>query len=269
MLKSDNIDELATALSKVQAKLAGAKMDGSNPFFKSKYATLLSVWEASRKPLTDNGLSVVQTCSVGESEGLIVDTTLLHSSGQWISGELAIKPTKNDPQGVGSAITYARRYGLAAIIGICPEDDDAESAMERKPAAKVPDSKTTPAQLKKIYAVAKEKGYSEELAASIMVRDFGTGHSKELTKKQASDFIEILTEGKYLEEATQETQVELTPKQDDGEAPKTAGDFLNWIMKRDPNIKAPRVWLQAEYGVTDKEILTAERIKELYDKIKE
>ncbi len=54
----------------------------------------------------------------------------------------------------------------------------------------------------------------------------------------------------------------------DSEAPKTAGEFLNWIMKRNPNIKAPRVWLQAEYGVTDKEILTTERIKELYDKIK-
>ena len=268
MLKSDNINELATALSKVQAKLEGAKMDGSNPFFKSKYATLFSVWEASRKSLTDNGLSVVQTCSVGESEGLIVDTTLLHSSGQWISGELAIKPAKNDPQGVGSAITYARRYGLASIIGICPEDDDAESAMERKPTAQMPNSKTSPAQLKKIYAVAKEKGYSEELATSIMVREFGTGHSKELTKKQASDFIEILTEGKYLGEATQEAQAEPPSEQDDAEIPKTAGDFFNWIMKRDPNIKAPRVWLQAEYGVTDKEILTAERIKELYDMIK-
>ena len=136
MLKSDNINELATALSKVQAKLEGAKMDGSNPFFESRYAILYAVWDACRKPLTDNGLSVVQTCSVGEGEGLILDTTLLHTSGQWISGELAIKPTKNDPQGIGSAITYARRYGLATIIGICPEDDDAESATEHKPPTK-------------------------------------------------------------------------------------------------------------------------------------
>ena len=136
MLKSDNINELATALTKAQGTLEGARTDGVNPFFKAKYATLASVWDACRKPLTDNGLSVVQTCSVGESDGLILDTTLLHTSGQWISGELAIKPTKNDPQGIGSAITYARRYGLAAVIGICPEDDDAESATEHKPAAK-------------------------------------------------------------------------------------------------------------------------------------
>lgn len=67
-----------------------------------------------------------------------------------------------------------------------------------------------------------------------------------------------------VEIATQKPQ--LAPEQDD--IPKTAGEFFNWIMKRDPNIKAPRVWLQAEYGVTDKEILTAERIRELYDKIK-
>ncbi len=132
MNKSDEINELATALTKVQSKLEGAKMDGENPFFKAKYASLSSVWDACRKPLTDNGLSVVQTCSVGDSGGLVIDTTLLHTSGQWISGELALKPAKDDPQGVGSAITYARRYGLASIIGICPEDDDAESATERK-----------------------------------------------------------------------------------------------------------------------------------------
>ena len=149
MIKSDDINELATALTKVQAKLEGAKMDGSNPFFKSKYATLASVWDACRKPLSDNGLSVVQTCSVGDNGGLVVDTTLLHSSGQWISGELAVNPTKNDPQGVGSAITYARRYGLAAIVGICPEDDDAEAATERKPQVSKPEPKKAPPKKKK------------------------------------------------------------------------------------------------------------------------
>ncbi len=138
MQKSDEINELAGALTKAQCKLEGAKMDGENPFFKAKYATLASVWDACRKPLTDNGLSVVQTCSVGEGEGLVLNTTLLHTSGQWIGGELAVKPTKNDPQGIGSAITYARRYGLAAIVGICPEDDDAESATDHKPVAKKP-----------------------------------------------------------------------------------------------------------------------------------
>ena len=146
MQKSEQINELAKALATVQGNLEGAKMDAENPFFKAKYASLFSIWDACRQALTDNGLSVVQTCSIGEGEGLIVDTTLLHTSGQWISGELAIKPTKNDPQGVGSAITYARRYGLAAIIGICPEDDDAEGATEHK--AKPEAKKVAPAKAK-------------------------------------------------------------------------------------------------------------------------
>jgi len=133
MQKSEQLNELATALAKAQGELEGAKMDGTNPFFHAKYATLSSVWDACRKALSSNGLSVVQTCSVyaGE-ENLIVETTLLHSNGQWISGEIRMKPSKDDPQGIGSAITYARRYGLSAIVGICPEDDDAESATEHK-----------------------------------------------------------------------------------------------------------------------------------------
>lgn len=211
MQKSEQINELATALAKVQGKLEGAKMDAENPFFKSKYATLFSVWYACRQILTENGLSVVQTCSIGENEGLVVDTTLLHTSGQWISGELAIKPAKNDPQGVGSAITYARRYGLAAIVGICPEDDDAESAMERKPKAVAEEPKVTPAQLKKIYATAKEQNYEPNLATSIMIRLYGTGHSKELTKKQASDFIQKLSEGYGLNEEPKENEPEDIP----------------------------------------------------------
>ena len=162
MQKSEEINELATALTKAQGGLEGAKMDGVNPFFKAKYATLASVWDACRKPLTDNGLSVVQTCSVGESEGLILDTTLLHTSGQWISGELAIKPTKNDPQGIGSAITYARRYGLAAIIGICPEDDDAESATEHKPPPKKAPAKK-PTTKKKVFDTTTIEGALEFL----------------------------------------------------------------------------------------------------------
>lgn len=137
MRKSHMISELAEALVVVQGQLEGAKMDAINPFFKHKYATLASVWAAGRQLLSDNGLSVVQTCSVGDSGSLIVDTTLLHTSGQWIGGELAIKPARDDPQGLGSAITYARRYGLAAIIGVCPEDDDAEAATDR-PVKKAP-----------------------------------------------------------------------------------------------------------------------------------
>jgi len=132
MQKSENIAELAKALSIVQSQLEGAKKDSVNPFFRSKYADLASVWDACRNLLGKNELAVVQTSSVIEGRDLVVNTTLMHSSGEWISGELAVPLPKNDPQGLGSALTYARRYGLSAMIGICPEDDDAESATPRK-----------------------------------------------------------------------------------------------------------------------------------------
>jgi len=129
MIKSESTMELAKALALAQFSLEGAKHDASNPFYKSKYSTLASVWEACRKPLTDNGLSVVQTTAYEEGNSFL-ETTLLHTSGEWITGRLLLI-TQNTPQSQGSAITYARRYSLAAMVGICPEDDDAEGAMVR------------------------------------------------------------------------------------------------------------------------------------------
>ena len=127
MEKSETIKELAIALAKAQSKVKGAIKDSSNPFFKSKYADLQSVWDAIREPFTSNGLSITQL--TGEaSDGVLIETVLLHASGEWISSRLVMKPVKNDPQGIGSAITYGRRYGLQAIAGVCPEDDDGNRA---------------------------------------------------------------------------------------------------------------------------------------------
>ena len=132
MQRSDSTSELTKALIKVQSQVKGARADSVNPFFKAKYASLASVWDACRKLLADNELAVVQTMSTGEGHKLIIDTTLLHSSGEWISGQLPMVLSKDDPQGIGQAITYGRRYGLSAIIGICPEDDDAEGSVSHK-----------------------------------------------------------------------------------------------------------------------------------------
>jgi hypothetical protein len=138
-MQSDNIADLAKALVKAQARLEGARKDSRNPHLNSKYADLASVWDACREAITGNGLSVVQTLddNCGDNQVCVV-TTLLHESGQWIRSRLrmvASRPSKQgeqiDPQSVGSAITYARRYALAAIVGVCPEDDDAEAAMQR------------------------------------------------------------------------------------------------------------------------------------------
>jgi hypothetical protein len=132
MTRSETINELATALSKAQGKMAGAKKDSENPHFRSKYADLASVWEACRDALTASGLSVVQSprlLSAGENVWLVeVETTLLHSSGQFLADTMAVPVSKVDAQGVGSATTYARRYALSAFVGVAPEDDDANEA---------------------------------------------------------------------------------------------------------------------------------------------
>ena len=122
-MMSESINELATALAKAQAELQHAKKDSKNPFFKSSYADLTSVIEAIRKPFSANGLSY---CQLPETEDgkIKVITILMHSSGQWIKGELTLTPVKTDPQSYGSAITYGRRYGLQAIAGLSAEEDD-------------------------------------------------------------------------------------------------------------------------------------------------
>jgi hypothetical protein len=126
MTQSPTIGALAAALAKSQGAMKAAHKDASNPFFKSKYADLASVWEACRAALAANGLAV---CQIIDGEALT--TILLHSSGEWLAGTYPIKPVKNDPQGVGSAITYARRYALAAMAGVVADDDDGEAAQGR------------------------------------------------------------------------------------------------------------------------------------------
>lgn len=131
MQKSESIAALAGALAKAQSEIQGAKKDSENPFFKAKYADLSSVWDACRVALTKNGLSVIQTPSTEITENVTiirVGTLLAHSSGEWISEELSAIPVKDDPQGIGSCVTYLRRYALSAFTGVAPEDDDGNAA---------------------------------------------------------------------------------------------------------------------------------------------
>lgn len=128
MERSGTIDQLATALALVQSKLQPAIKDANNPFFKSKYADLSAIWTSCRDELAANDLAVVQSpgpCLEGQVE---MTTLLLHKSGQFISGTLTIPVAKVDAQSYGSAITYARRYALAAMVGVVTEDDDGNAA---------------------------------------------------------------------------------------------------------------------------------------------
>ena len=128
--QSENIAELAVALAKAQTEIGSVHKDAANPFFKSSYATLANVWEAVRPVLSKNGLSVVQMPGSDE-RGYYVQTQLMHGSGQWIRSTTYMKPAKEDPQGIGSLISYARRYALQAMVMACPDDDDGEAAMGR------------------------------------------------------------------------------------------------------------------------------------------
>ena len=123
---SESIAQISDALAKAQAALSNPKKTSKNPFRKSKYANLAACMDAARVPLTENKLAVVQL-PFFEGGAVGVRTLLSHASGDWISSTLKLKPTKTDPQGVGSAITYARRYAFCAMVGLAQEDDDASS----------------------------------------------------------------------------------------------------------------------------------------------
>ena len=133
MNQSESIAKLATALSIVQGKLKHAKKDSANPFFKSHYADLESVWEACRSLLAENGLSVMQFPGYYQEGTMSLTTVLTHSSGEWISQEMSLPVSKPDAQGSGSALTYMRRYALAAVVGIYQADDDGNAASVQKP----------------------------------------------------------------------------------------------------------------------------------------
>jgi hypothetical protein len=126
--QSEQISELMGALAKAQGKMQGAIKDSANPFFKSRYADLASVWNACRDALSENNLAVSQTVRERESGEMYLHTMLAHSSGQWTASTMPIRIKSdgktNELQVLGSCLSYLRRYALAAIVGVAPSDDD-------------------------------------------------------------------------------------------------------------------------------------------------
>jgi|SRR5690625_1237681 len=154
-LQSDDIGDLTAALAKAQSKMANATKGSDNPFFKSKYADLTEVIRVSRNELTENGIAVTQMATIVDGKPVLV-CQLSHTSGQWIRGFFPLNPVKNDPQGMGSAITYMRRYSLAAMVGIGQEDDDANSISEIGQSGNTPARKTPPAARAKRRSASKK-----------------------------------------------------------------------------------------------------------------
>ena len=135
---SDNLDTLATALVQVQRELTPVATDavgwvGRPDTGRVPVRHLVRLWTAIRTALTDHGLSVVQPCEPGQPGEVRLTTMLLHESGQWIAGTCSVPVATAGPRGYGSALTYARRYALAAMVGVCVEADDDALAAEAVP----------------------------------------------------------------------------------------------------------------------------------------
>ncbi|MBP2660324.1 MAG: superfamily protein [Firmicutes bacterium] len=206
MARSEQTNELAVSLAKVQGSITHAVKDSENPFHKNKYADLASVWEACRKQLAENGLSIVQLPDGLEDGCLILDTTMLHTSGQWISSRIKMPLQKQDPQGYGSTLTYARRYALAAMVGVYQDDDDAnegtipksQSKQQNKPTntniptapqkpsttqATKPQSeptKATDGQVKSLYIKCTKEGMSQDDVHQLIEWKYGIKSAKDL-----------------------------------------------------------------------------------------
>ena len=172
MRQSESLNELATALAKAQGAIENASKSADNPYYKSKYSDLASVREAIRIPLAENLLSIIQLPTVSlETQTIAVDTMLIHGSGQFIAESLTLPAVRIsydrdsgeeqrtfDAQTVGTALTYARRYGLMAILNLAAEDDDGNAVAKS--------GKATPAK-------AVKKPTDDELAAAGLAADGG------------------------------------------------------------------------------------------------
>lgn len=198
MKTSESIKQLAQSLIKVQGEIKGMRPDASNPFFKSSYITLDGMLEYVRPILTKNGIIALQNVSsCGEYAEVI--TRLLHVSGEYMETDsLKIKPTKNDPQQHGSAITYAKRYQLGALLGISTEvDDDGNKAThsdgkkskqaQGQVAGQIGNEKITRDQVKRMYEIS---GEDSNLCQRV-IQKYGYQKSTEVLKK---DYEKICTE---------------------------------------------------------------------------
>jgi len=131
MKTSETVKEIFTALIAAQAKIGNAAKSSDNPFFGSKYADLAEVMGVSKPALAENKLAIIQAPSTRiDAGGIVVEITtrIIHGSGEWIEDTLSLKPVKQDPQGIGSCISYGRRYSWSAFCGIAQEDDDGAAA---------------------------------------------------------------------------------------------------------------------------------------------
>jgi len=181
---SGQVDKLFTAMAKAQGEMGYAAKTEENEFYGSKYADLAACFEAIRQPMFMNGLCIIQAPAGGISHDdgypatVILETVIGHVSGQWISSSLTMRLVRDDPHGVGSAVTYARRYALASMLGLAQADDDGNAATmpekapaKKKPAKKAAKKKAAPSkteQLDLLNRILKEVGCTNKEEANLV-----------------------------------------------------------------------------------------------------
>lgn len=167
--------QIAAALVKAQKEFGPALKSSTNPHFRSRYADLAACVEAVVDALNNNGIALTQRLSPC-NDGVIVETVFVHESGEIINcGQLHVPASKQDPQGYGSALTYARRYSLMAACGIAPEDDDGNAGSRRQ-------SKTLPDITDHLSAI-EATASSDELAVAFKAAIEACGEHQELQAK--------------------------------------------------------------------------------------
>ena len=169
------MENIYKAFVKFQSEFKGMKPDSSNPFFKSTYISLDGILETIRPILAKNGLAVIQEAT-GDGDYIFVKTKLIHESGEMIETEvLKMKPQKNDPQSMGSCITYSKRYQLAALLGICEcIDDDANIATygNSVPEQSKSNGKLSAKQVGRLLAIGLKAGIKEPEIKKVIKAEF-------------------------------------------------------------------------------------------------
>ncbi len=184
---SQSTEKLDAALAKAQASIGAAAKDSRNPHFNSAYADLASIWAACREALTSNGISVTQWLVECEGPRLAI-VTRMACGGEWMMSRWSMPVSKNDPQGYGSAATYARRYSLAAAVGVAPDDDDDANVASEKPKAK---AKEKPRQLEVVREEPPREMTTEELEAWTVEVQLAASISVDKLNELGPDFAKL------------------------------------------------------------------------------
>jgi hypothetical protein len=194
-----DLDQLAAALVSAQAEFAAIPKTADNPFFKSKYAPLSTVVEVTQPILAKHGLAVSQHPVVLDGESALT-TYLLHSSGQQLVSTMRLCAAKNDPQGQGAAITYARRFAFMAVLGLVADDDDDGNTATTRARQAPPPSKKLPTHIAKLAAVAKQHGLDTKKLGQRFLDDYGVAVT-DADPKTVEAFTQLVADEAAIDEA--------------------------------------------------------------------